>query len=114
MGSPRRVTIMPLAPPSMSALSHQLIRRLLAAIALLTCVPLYGSDQKWLQISSDHFLVVTDAGRKKGHEVVARFEQMRGLFSHLLMRQRVRLSEPIEIIAVENPATYAQLVPAAN
>ncbi len=105
---------MPLAPPSMSALSHQLIRRLLAAIALLTCVPLYGSDQKWLQISSDHFLVVTDAGRKKGHEVVARFEQMRGLFSQLLMRQRVRLSEPIEIIAVENPATYAQLVPAAN
>ena len=98
----------------MSALSHQLTRRLLTAIVLLTCAPLYGTDQKWLQISSDHFVVITDAGRKKGHEVTARFEQMRAVFSQLLLRQRVRLSEPIEILAIESPATYAQLVPAAS
>jgi tetratricopeptide (TPR) repeat protein len=106
---------MPLAAQiPMSALYHYLIRCLLAAVALLTCVPLHAAEQKWLQISSDHFLVITDAGQKKGHEVAARFEQMRAVFSQLLVRQRVRLSEPIEILAIESPATYAQLVPVAN
>jgi len=98
----------------MSVLNPTLIRHLLTAAALLTCIPVHAAEPKWLQISSDHFLVITEAGPKKGHEVVARFEQMRAVFSQLLERQKVRLSEPIEIIATSSAATYAQLVPGAN
>lgn len=94
----------------MSASSYRDKTVLLAAISLLSCIPLHG-EPKWLQISSSHFIVVTDAGPKKGHEVAARFEQMRGVFSQLMMRQKIRMSQPIEILALQNPATYGQLAP---
>src|SRR6266480_6560514 len=72
------------------------------------------ADQQWLRVSSDHFIVLTDAGDKKGHEVAARFEQMRAAFGQLLMRQRLRLAEPIEIIALRSDKDYAQIAPLVN
>lgn len=75
---------------------------------------LVAADQQWLRISSDHFTVLTDAGQKKGHEIVARFEQMRSVFGHLLMRNKVLMAEPLEIIAVGNSNRYSQLAPLLN
>lgn len=74
----------------------------------------HAAEQKWLRLSSDHFTLVTDAGQKKGHEYIARLEQMRAVFGQLLMRQKLQMSEPLEILAIENPATYASMVPFAN
>jgi tetratricopeptide (TPR) repeat protein len=99
------------AQPSMSALFHRCTRILVVPIALLTCAPLQASEAKWNHVSSDHFFLLTDAGTKKGQEILARFEQMRSVFAQLLGRSKVRLSQPIEIIAVQSPAMYAQLVP---
>ena len=48
---------------------------------------------------------------KRGREVAMRFEQMRAVFSQLLMRQKIRMSQPIEILALQNPVTYGQLAP---
>jgi hypothetical protein len=95
----------------MSASSYRYKAILLAGISLLVCLPLHGSEPKWLQISSSHFIVITDAGPKKGHEVAARFEQLRGVFSQLMMRQKIRMSQPVEILALQNPVTYGQLAP---
>ena len=95
----------------MSALPNRLARIVLAVVAVLACTPLHAADKKWLQVSSDHFLVFTDAGLKKGQEVAARFEQMRAVFSDLLVRKKVRMSQPIEILAIQNPDTYAKLAP---
>jgi tetratricopeptide (TPR) repeat protein len=95
----------------MSASSYRYKAVLLATVLLLTCLPLHASEPKWLQISSSHFLVITDAGPKKGHEVAARFEQMRSVFSQLMMRQKIRMSQPIEILALQNPVTYGQIAP---
>jgi tetratricopeptide (TPR) repeat protein len=67
-----------------------------------------------LRISSDHFTVLTDANQKKGHDIAARFEQMRAVFAQLLRRKQVRMSEPIDIIAVADSAKYAQLAPLVN
>ena len=86
----------------------------LAAIVLILSVASYGAEPKWLRISSDHFTVVTDGGAKKGHEVLARLEQMRQVFAQLLVRQKLRMSAPLEILAIENPATYAKMVPYVN
>jgi hypothetical protein len=74
----------------------------------------HADDQHWLRISSDHFLVLTDAGQKKGHEIVARFEQMRSVFGELMGRKKLVMAKPMEIIAIGNPATYAQLAPTAS
>ena len=95
----------------MPAFSYRVQAGLLVTLALLFAFPLHASEPKWLQISSSHFLVITDAGPKKGHEIAARFEQMRGVFSQLLMRQKIQMSQPIEILALQNAATYGQVAP---
>jgi tetratricopeptide (TPR) repeat protein len=78
-------------------------------------LPMFSAaDQQWLRVSSDHFVVLTDAGERKGHEVAARFEQMRAIFGQLLMRNKVRMAEPIEIIVIGDHASYAQLAPVEN
>jgi hypothetical protein len=73
-----------------------------------------ADDQHWLRVSSDHFLVLTDADAKKGHEIVARFEQMRAIFAQLLGRKKLVMAKPLEIIAIGNPAAYAQIAPTAS
>src|SRR5215813_1425510 len=74
----------------------------------------FAADQQWLRVSSDHFTVLTDAGDKQGHEVAARFEQMRAVFGQLLMRNRLRMAEPIEILAIRSDKDYAQIAPLVN
>jgi tetratricopeptide (TPR) repeat protein len=86
----------------------------LIALLLAAAMPAHADDEKWQRVSSDHFAVLTNAGPKKGHEIAARFEQMRAVFAQLLMRKQVRMSEPIDIIAVADPARYAKLAPLAN
>src|SRR5512141_958044 len=91
--------------------AYRLSHFLLASLALLSCVPAYAAQPKWLQISSDHFLVITDASRKKGNEVAGRFEQMRAVFSELMGNRKVRFAQPIEILALSDPDMYAQIAP---
>jgi len=73
--------------------------------------PARAADEHWLRVSSDHFIVITDANEKAGHEVAVRFEQMRAVFSQLLMRSKIRMAEPLEIVAIANGREYAQLAP---
>ncbi len=73
-----------------------------------------ADDQHWSRVSSDHFIVLTDAGEKKGHEVAARFEQMRAMFGDLLMRRKLRMAEPIDIIALRSDRDFASLAPQSN
>ena len=74
--------------------------------------PAFAADSPpWLRISSDHFIVLTDAGEKRGHEVAARFEQMRAMFGQLLSQHKLRMSEPLEIIAIRSDKDYAQAAP---
>src|SRR5215469_2522218 len=76
--------------------------------------PSLCAEQQWLRVSSDHFVVLTDAGQKKGHEIVARFEQMRAVFGDLLARRKLVMAEPMEIIAIGSPDEYAQIVPTSS
>lgn len=80
---------------------------------VLAC-PSLQAEQQWLRVSSDHFVVLTDAGQKKGHEIVARFEQMRAVFADLLARKKLVMAEPIEIIAIASPDDYAQIAPTTS
>jgi tetratricopeptide (TPR) repeat protein len=86
----------------------------LVIVFVLGCLPAHGADQHWNLIGSAHFGVLTDAGLQKGHEIAARFEQMRAVFGELLMRKQVRMSEPIEIIAVASSSEYSRLISSAS
>src|SRR6266851_8426994 len=94
-------------------LPTRLLLRFLIFVFLVLCLtePMSAADQQWLRISSDHFIVLTDAGEKKGHEVVARFEQMRAMFGTLLGQHKLRMSEPLEIIAFRSDKDFAQIAP---
>jgi tetratricopeptide (TPR) repeat protein len=83
------------------------------ALAILCVVtPAFAADQpQWLRISSDHFIVLTDAGEKKGHEIAARFEQMRAMYGTLMGQRKLRMSEPLEIIAIKSDKDYSQVSP---
>jgi tetratricopeptide (TPR) repeat protein len=91
--------------------------RVMIVFVLLLCpteLALGAEQQQWIRVSSDHFIVLTDAGEKKGHEVAARFEQMRAVFGQLLMRRKLGMSQPLEIIAVRTDKDFAQLAPLVN
>jgi len=90
------------------------LRTCFLIFALATCLPGQAADQHWLRVSSDHFMVLTDAGEKPGHDVTAHFEQMRAIFGQLLSRSKLRMSEPMEIIALRSDKDYAQLAPLVN
>lgn len=90
------------------------IVRFSLAIILLCGVNLRAADKQWMRVSSDHFIVLTDAGQKEGHEIAARFEQMRAVFADLLARQKVVMAEPLEIIAIGSADEYALIAPTTS
>jgi tetratricopeptide (TPR) repeat protein len=70
-----------------------------------------GAEPKWIRVSSDHFSVLTDASQKKGTEVVVRLEQMRAIFAQLLLKNKLTMGVPIEVIALNSDREYVQTAP---
>ncbi|GAC1676523.1 MAG: hypothetical protein NVS9B5_03780 [Terriglobales bacterium] len=73
---------------------------------------LAASEPQWIRVDSAHFTVLTDAGEKKGHEVLVRFEQMRAVFGQLLLKSKLNMPQPLEIIALKSDGEYEKV--AAN
>jgi tetratricopeptide (TPR) repeat protein len=88
-------------------------RRLLLALfpALFLCSVVHAAEPRWIRLNSSHFSVVTNTNAERGKEVIARFEQMRSAFGQLLMRSRVNMPEPMEIIALAGQDDYSAVVP---
>ena len=86
---------------------------ILACLSLFLLVGLASAkdEPQWMRVSSTHFTVLTDAGEKKGHDVIVRFEQMRGVFSVLLSRSKINMSLPIDIIALKSDKEYEAVAP---
>ena len=85
--------------------------QLLLFLLLLASFAAARDEPQWIRVNSSHFSVLTDAGEKKGREVIVRFEQMRGVFSQLLVRSKVNMSLPIDIIALKSDKEYSLLAP---
>lgn len=78
--------------------------RLLAGCLWLTTqgtMPAKAAE-KWVEVRSPHFVVTTDAGEKRGREVALRFEQMRAIFGQLMLKDKVNIPVPLQIIALRN------------
>ncbi len=89
-------------------------RRLLFSLCcacLLVVSTAHAGEPHWIRLNSSHFSVVTNGSQKQGQEVIARFEQMRSAFGQLLMRSRVNMPEPMEIIALGSEEDYSAAVP---
>src|SRR5215813_13054521 len=90
--------------------SRRLVLLCLLFVSLLHAAK--TDDQpKWIRVSSSHFAILTNAGEKKGTQAILRMEQMRTVIGNLLMKSKLHLSEPLDIIAVRSDEEYVQLAP---
>jgi len=85
-------------------------------LLLIACraIPAHAAEPRWQEFRSAHFTVVTDAGDKKGRELVLRFEQMRALFAELLARKKVTMPVPLTIYALTDDKRFFQMAPLHN
>jgi tetratricopeptide (TPR) repeat protein len=78
----------------------------------LSCLASSGdAEPHWIRVSSSHFSVLTDGGENKGRELAVRLEQMRTVFAQLIMKTRVNMPEPLDVIAFKTDKEYAQTAP---
>ena len=72
----------------------------------------HASDEpKWLRISSAHFSMLTDVSSANGEQPILRLEQMRSVIGHQLMKTKLHLSLPLDIIGVKSDDEYIQIAP---
>ncbi len=94
--------------------------RFLFLFPLLVPAVLMATDKKpvakegWLEIHSAHFDIITDAGEKPGREVALRLEQMRKVFGELIMRDKLKMPVPLEVLALKSDADYERISPVRN
>src|SRR5882762_7600254 len=72
----------------------------------------FASDEpKWNEVHTAHFNVLTDAGEKRGRDVALRMEQMRTLFGQLLLRDKLKMSLPITVVALKSDKYFGFIAP---
>ena len=85
---------------------------LLISFFLFGIFPAQASNEpKWLRISSPHFIVLTDADLPQGEQVSLRLEQMRDVIGQQLMKSKMHVSLPLDIIAVKSDEEYIRIAP---
>jgi hypothetical protein len=70
-----------------------------------------AKDSSWIEVQSRHFVVITDAGEKKGRATALQFEQIRTFFEQSLAVAAQRPIPPVTIFAVKNEDAMRKLLP---
>lgn len=84
----------------------------IAVFCLLLCpVFLMAAEPGWIEVRSEHFSVITDAGEKNGRHVADLFEQMRAAFGLIFVRTKINQPIPLQIIAFRNTKEFRQYCP---
>lgn len=82
---------------------------------LLVMLAMMGQGQareKWVEVSSPHFKVVTDAGQYEGQQLAEHFEKMRETFTALLRTHPADVG-PMLVLAVRNRKEFREIEPSA-
>jgi Flp pilus assembly protein TadD len=83
----------------------------LSCFLLLFSFSLRAGEPEWIEVRSEHFAVITDAGEKNGRHVADLFEQMRAAFGILFVRTKINQPIPLQIIAFRNSKEVRQYGP---
>lgn len=82
-----------------------------ALLVMLAMVCQAHADERWAEVSSPHFKVLTDAGQAEAMALAEQFEKMRETFSALL-RAHPRDAAPMLVVAVRNGKEFRKIEPA--
>lgn len=88
-------------------------RKLLSVLVFwaLAVASASAAPDQWVQIRSDHFTVITNAGEKQGRHVLDQFERMRWLYTVLFPKVNVDPPDPIVVFAAKNEKTFQSFEP---
>ena len=92
-------------------LRTRVLAALLAAATTLIALPCHAKDDEWIEVHSQHFSVVSDAGDRRAREVALRFEQMYYVFGTLFSKKLVNMPVPLQIVAFRNTRELRDFVP---
>ena len=92
----------------MSKLLFSFLPILAAALATAQDKP-----QHWNEITSPHFVVLSDSSVKEGGRIAVEFERMRGVFQRVYPESEQDAELPITILAIKNREVFRRLEPAA-
>ena len=85
----------------------------LALIAIILCRAAYAGPDQWIEVRSEHFTVLTDAGEKQGRHIADQFERMRWVFQTAFPKANVDPAESTVVIAAKNEKVFQTMEPAA-
>jgi tetratricopeptide (TPR) repeat protein len=90
-------------------------RKLTVLILMMACASsaAYAGSDQWIEVSSGHFTVISDAGEKQARHILDQFERMRWVFQTLFPKLNVDPPTPIEVYAAKNGKAFAAVEPAA-
>ncbi len=71
------------------------------------------APERWLQLRSDHFIILTDSSEKDARRIAIQFELMRTVFHALLPTAAVDADAPITVIALKDRKEFQSIEPAA-
>jgi len=83
---------------------------LVGLLLILGQALLLAKDEKWFELSSEHFLLFTDAGEAKGRRLLVDFENRVSVFSQAFGKVPPR-QFPIEIFLFKNEPDYVETLP---
>ena len=84
----------------------------LGLIAACVCHAAFAGPDRWIEVRSAHFTVLTDAGEKQGFHIADQFERMRWVFQTLYPKANVDPAAPVKVLAAKNEKVFDTLEPA--
>jgi tetratricopeptide (TPR) repeat protein len=72
-----------------------------------------GSPERWVEVRSTHFAVMTDAGEKDGQRIATQFERMHSVFNKFIPTIGDDSGPPIAVLAVKDRKAMQALEPEA-
>jgi tetratricopeptide (TPR) repeat protein len=92
-----------------------MFRRILLPFLLFvtSLAPARDKNESWIQVTSPHFVVVTDSSEKQGRRVADQFERMRSVFHAAFPKAKIDPGAPIIVLATKDEKAFRALEPQA-
>jgi len=89
-------------------------RKFLVLFLLAAFVPFAGAQvDAWLQVTTPHFVVISNSTEKEARHAASQFERMRSVFARVFPDENIDTATPIVVLAVQDKRNLQALVPAA-
>jgi Tfp pilus assembly protein PilF len=88
-------------------------KHLIVLVLLCTTLSALGTDSanRWNEVKSPHFIILTDASSKQAVRIASQFEEMRSVFHNILPNATGDSYSPIVVLALKNKRGFQALEP---